>query len=192
MASSLLNAVNCTGAPNCTALNRISCSGTSHTCGACKSSRYIGDTGDRNTLCIDSLAYTASSKGPKGTLSCWLGRPCPSLQYCGTDSVCHSTPKSCSLDCSGPSQGSCQFFNVYSGKSVSSCVSDDLTCDAKCVCVTGFNGDTCSLSNVDLAVKKTLRDASMTGLQSVVAMENPSPGTNVYLVRRNISCWNKF
>ena len=177
LASSVLNSVNCTGTPNCTALNRRHCSGTSHTCGSCITSRYLGDPGDKNTPCLDSLAYTQPSV--KGKVSnCWTGRPCPVLQYCGADNTCHSVPKTCLLDCSGPSYGSCQYFNVHSGQSVVTCLANDLSCEARCVCAAGFNEDSCSLTDADLSAKKSLRDASISGLQSVVTTENPSKGMN--------------
>eukprot|EP01034_Spumella_vulgaris_P030758 gene30758-38018_t len=54
--ATLINTVDCSGAANCTALNRVACLGTANTCGACLSS-YVGDLGDKNTLCLSPASY---------------------------------------------------------------------------------------------------------------------------------------
>jgi hypothetical protein len=54
--SSVLNAVDCSTAPNCGRLNRNRCRMTSGQCGTCLDG-FGGDAGDRNTICV---ALTAS------------------------------------------------------------------------------------------------------------------------------------
>jgi hypothetical protein len=56
--SSVVNAVNCTAAPNCGPLNRHPCRMTSGQCGTCLDG-YAGDAGDRNTLCVALTAPPA-------------------------------------------------------------------------------------------------------------------------------------
>jgi hypothetical protein len=53
VASSVLNAVNCTSAPACAVLNRNPCRKTSGQCGPCLDG-FVGDAGDRNSKCIDA------------------------------------------------------------------------------------------------------------------------------------------
>jgi hypothetical protein len=56
--SSVVNAVNCTAAPNCGPLNRQPCRMTSGQCGTCLDG-YAGDAGDRNSLCVALTAPPA-------------------------------------------------------------------------------------------------------------------------------------
>jgi hypothetical protein len=58
--SGVLNAVNCTAAPDCAVLNRNPCAKTDGHCGSCLVG-YVGDAGDRNTLCVLPSTPTALS-----------------------------------------------------------------------------------------------------------------------------------
>jgi hypothetical protein len=58
--SGVLNAVNCTAAPDCAVLNRNPCAKTDGQCGPCLTG-YVGDAGDRNTLCVLPSTPTAMS-----------------------------------------------------------------------------------------------------------------------------------
>jgi hypothetical protein len=60
IASYLLNSANCSLSPNCTALNRLPCYSTSHTCGPCVSSSMIGQKGDSNDKCFESIPVVSS------------------------------------------------------------------------------------------------------------------------------------
>jgi hypothetical protein len=51
VATEVLNGVNCTGAPSCDGLHRSACRMTTGQCGPCLDG-YVGDAGDRNTLCV--------------------------------------------------------------------------------------------------------------------------------------------
>jgi hypothetical protein len=55
VASSLLNKANCSHAPNCTALHRLPCSTTSHSCGSCLPSYFSTSSGDGNDQCYQQL-----------------------------------------------------------------------------------------------------------------------------------------
>jgi hypothetical protein len=63
--SSVINAVNCTAAPDCAVLNRRSCRMTSGQCGACLDG-FAGDAGDRNTLCVALTAPPLQLTTTKG------------------------------------------------------------------------------------------------------------------------------
>jgi hypothetical protein len=63
--SSVINAVNCTAAPDCAVLNRRSCRMTSGQCGACLDG-FAGDAGDRNTLCVALTAPPVQLTTTKG------------------------------------------------------------------------------------------------------------------------------
>jgi hypothetical protein len=56
--SSVVNAVNCTAAPNCGPLSRHPCRMTSGQCGTCLDG-YAGDAGDRNSQCVALTAPPA-------------------------------------------------------------------------------------------------------------------------------------
>lgn len=73
VASSSLNAANCTAAPDCTALNRDDC-GTDglredNTCGECVSG-FVGVVGPHNSLCVDTTALDATCSNGEKVICC--------------------------------------------------------------------------------------------------------------------------
>ena len=56
--SSLMNQVDCSNSPNCSALHRKVCSSLANTCGTCISP-FVGDYGPGNNLCVNPT-YLAS------------------------------------------------------------------------------------------------------------------------------------
>jgi hypothetical protein len=63
--SSVINAANCTAAPNCARFNRRPCRMTSGQCGTCLDG-FAGDAGDRNRLCVAVTAPAAQLSATKG------------------------------------------------------------------------------------------------------------------------------
>jgi hypothetical protein len=109
VASSVLNAVNCTAAPNCVALNRSPCQKTSGQCGTCLAG-YVGDTGDRNTLCVLPSAPSAQTT-PKE-----CGRNCSSHGECVFLSrVTGATVRECTL-ADTLCEAACSCTDQYSGE----------------------------------------------------------------------------
>ena len=145
--SSMLSAINCTVAPNCTALHRATCHSTANTCGSCLQG-YTGIVGDSNVRCQSpsAIAATAAS-GCKKDANCLFGA-CVS-------GVCITPNKTCSTGipgtvCSG--QGSCQFLDS-SGSAVSSCLISNVYCSPQCMCSGGSGGIDCSLNPSQLATR---------------------------------------
>jgi hypothetical protein len=107
--SSVINAANCTLAPNCWALNRRLCRMTSGQCGTCLDG-FAGDAGDRNTLCV---AVTAPPALLAATKSC--ANSCSQHGQCIFVSKTTGDPvKECTLadtDC----DATCACADDYSG-----------------------------------------------------------------------------
>jgi hypothetical protein len=114
--SSIINAQNCSSAPNCTALNRQPCLSLPNTCGSCFSD-YIGVVGDSNTLCSSTVKNVLGGIGEM----CEEDGDCI-YQQC-TNSVCTAPSLQCpsnidGADCSG--NGICLFQDSV-GTALSNC-----------------------------------------------------------------------
>ncbi|CBJ25633.1 conserved unknown protein [Ectocarpus siliculosus] len=163
VASSSLNAANCTVAPDCAALNRDDC-GTDglredNTCGECVSG-FTGVVGPHNSLCVDTTALDATcSDGEKngdetdvdcGGSSC---SPCPSGSTClvdtdcsynncpapastTSDPICVSPAKACPNDCGGTIRGTCEYVSSTSGAvlTAADCLADTPTSTCRASC----------------------------------------------------------
>lgn len=64
-ASLQINKVDCSGAPNCTLLNREDCSSHPHTCGACLED-YLGTAGYHNSKCASAELFLADYESSSG------------------------------------------------------------------------------------------------------------------------------
>jgi hypothetical protein len=139
--SSVINAVNCTTTPSCAPLNRQPCRRTSGQCGACLDG-FVGDAGDRNTLC---LALTASP-------------------------VELATAKSCAVNCTG--HGQCTFVNKVTGITVPKCTLAEIDCDAVCDCVDNYSGEFCEVDPVTLRRRREVRSNLIQSLSNLTAQED--------------------
>ena len=150
VASAALSSVDCSLAPNCTALNRASCAGVVNTCGKCLQG-YTGLVGDSNKKCVNGLNLL-----PLGA-TCKSNNDCQSHDCVNT--VCVDPGKTCPSAtspgvCSG--HGSCRFVDI-GGSTVSSCGETDVHCSANCVCQGGYGGVSCSLSPAELIAREAAR-----------------------------------
>jgi hypothetical protein len=166
--SSSINAVNCTLAPDCEAINRDSCLKTPQTCSSCKSG-YIGVVGDSNVLCVSASTVT----GQVGE-NCTANSDCV-YDYC-SQGVCEYPPLSCpsndaNVTCSG--HGSCLYSDI-NGNSLASCTIGDTVCQAYCSCDTGYSGLDCSLSDDDALKKDALRNVICSGLVTLYESQDDS------------------
>ncbi|KAJ1422853.1 REJ domain-containing protein, partial [Ochromonadaceae sp. CCMP2298] len=147
LSSYLLNAVNCSLAPNCISLNRRSCSKTPHTCSGCLFEALVGEEGDSNAACVDLST----------------ARRLWAVEL-----------KPCAADCSG--HGVCVHAWRDSGELLSaadSCLTGALDCAALCECDDAWGSDTCDLLSADLLSKQSGRDTLIDALQELVSLENP-------------------
>jgi hypothetical protein len=164
--SSVINRINCTVPTNCTTLHRSGCLSTPNTCGSCLSG-YTGDSGDRNTKCVDLLSFSAPSLS---STVCIVDSNCSnSLQTCN-NATCVYSPKTCLNDCSG--NGNCLFRSVSTGDSVSDCRLNDASCESFCHCFDGFYDSSCSLNDAELIAIQAVRSALVNSLQNLTQSDD--------------------
>ena len=162
---SLLNAVNCSQAPNCSTLHRAPCGGTSHTCGNCLSDDFIGDYGDSNTMCIPHIFLIR----PR---TCLITSDCVFNEVC-LNGACRAPLKRCTADCSG--HGQCQFINANIGSIITECRERDSSCTAQCVCEPNYFGTAlCDMNSTELQGRIVLRSKLMKNVGTLVSTEYPS------------------
>ena len=148
LSSYVLNFINCTAAPNCSALHRLPCSQTSNTCGSCENANYIGQSGDSNTPCYKRTSSTRRQ-------ACLSSKQCLPKQECVLG-VCQFPMQACPSNCSG--HGTCNFVDATSGVQLVECRIDNDNCAAQCNCNVNFQGsDSCSLNSTEAAVRRALR-----------------------------------
>jgi hypothetical protein len=163
--ASSLTAVNCTLAPNCTALHRQDCMSTAQTCGGCLSSDYVGVTGDSNEICVLVADYVAASIVGA---DCDSDADCSSWSRCDlSTATCIDTPKSCTANCTSLDNGKCIFLQLDSLQEVASCAVLDATCAATCICASGYYGDDCSFDEVLLATNQDTTTQLLDSLSQV-------------------------
>ena len=173
--SSVIGKLNCSLAPNCSALNRKAC-GTNlalsyPTCGACKPGFFASlDYGDSPCISL-SMAKNESS-------SCFTDEDCSPTSACiyynGSSSRCETKQKSCPADCSG--QGVCVIVDIF-GKIFSNanktCLITSVDCYAKCQCNKGFEGsDDCSVSTSSMVTQQVARKMMMDAIFSMLPINS--------------------
>ena len=167
LVSTILNTVNCSVAPNCSALNRQPCAKTPNTCGGCLSDIFVGDSGDSNTFCVPIRQYnsTLSSTCAK------TGQPCGGSGLC-LAGKCMVPSKRCPSDCSG--HGQCGYFNADSGSLLSTCRVGDSRCVAQCICDAEYaNSLLCNMNSTEHDKRKTIRAQLLSNVAHLIENEYP-------------------
>ena len=167
--SSVLNAVNCSLALNCTELNREGCMSIDHSCGPCAEG-FVGTDGDDNSLC-----YLASDVVADMLIAsnCTTDNDCAFTQTCHTTAdTCKPRSKTCPRDCSG--HGVCRIEVTASGNPIHECFISDTTCSAVCGCDVGFSGGDCSVTVADIEHRQNTRHAMLRILQNTSQFDDPS------------------
>jgi hypothetical protein len=164
--TSTLNAVDCSKAPDCSAIGRGSCNKVANTCGYCMEG-YIGNYGYDNSRCVSVIN--------RRRLNVADSMPCASDEECGIwsacdDGVCSSIPQTCPLQCSA--HGDCLFRDTRTFKPLSECFMGDSHCEGFCSCHTGFWGSQCSFTTKEGSSRMFLREKLMSSLHSVTTSED--------------------
>jgi len=171
VASSLLNAIDCSSAPDCAVLDREECANVDNTCGRCLSG-YIGTDGDDNSECISAETVIIESR-INDTRSCDTDSDCGVWMYCDIESgICKKSSKECRKSCFG--NGDCRYESVDTGIPVDVCHMGDTSCEAICKCWEGHSGDMCKFRTTELEAKKLIRQQLLESLQSVCDTDEPS------------------
>ena len=87
----------CSGAPDCSLLNRYPCATTTNTCGKCKGTLF-GDEGDSNTICSSSISSSVKKRCPN---DCSNNGVCVYININTNShiSMCNTTDVSCYAEC---------------------------------------------------------------------------------------------
>jgi len=181
---SIINVENCssTSLDYCNSLNRYPCKKIANTCGSCKSS-FIGENGDKNSLCISESTLKKPADGAPDGFVCSADVQCGSWRYCDLVSgTCKDEQKACpgaglkgddgSGVCSG--HGVCKVFDGDTGISIESCTLIDPSCQAECDCIDGYGGLSCNNEPEVHANKTTVRQNLLSSLQKIILSEDTS------------------
>jgi hypothetical protein len=160
----------CTFAPNCTLLNRESCSDVEDTCGSCLLN-FIGQTGSHNSLCVDLNQQISSTSA---VVSCDSDSACADLQICNLESnSCEPISKSCPNNCSN--QGICKFLSVDSDDiEMLTCKVGDPYCSPVCVCFDGFGGAICEYDETHLDQQTEIMTVLVDSLSNLMRSDDTS------------------
>lgn len=177
-----VSSVNCTGSPNCTALNRGECQNVPHTCEACYDG-YDGVVGPYNTKC-----FNLTKESPSG-----IGEPCEAHEQClygkcdftVTPNVCVAPPKLCqsnipaqdnyltNFPCSN--NGECKYTdNVGTPITESDCSVFNANCIRRCRCAEGFGGKSCAFTQDELVSADSLRTKMCSALLDALQLIDKS------------------
>jgi hypothetical protein len=175
-----IGTVNCSQAPNCTALNRLDCLSTPQTCGTCLSDEYVGVSGDSNTACVlvsdyQSIAETVFN-------SCDSNSDCSAWFVCNSQTrSCMSAPKSCISNCTSATNGVCTFIHSYSLEILVDCTVSNPDCSALCLCTSGYYGQDCSLNEVDMVAMQDTTSQLVISLSNVNDLETLDSQSAVFI-----------
>ena len=174
----LLNAVNCSLAPDCSALNRAACYRTAHTCGDCVSTDFIGEEGDSNQACVarnDIIADRKRLLTAAERQVCSDVSDCTGFNTCD-NGVCSAPQKQCSGNCSG--HGVCAFVDAKFGTAMSDCKVGSSKCLAVCDCEEAYWGsDTCAITADELDLKRSSRLQIIKSIRRLMDLEDPDSQT---------------
>lgn len=194
---SVANSVlNCSYAPNCSALHRLPCdydlyNAKNHTCGKCASglTPISGNAKFGNDVCATSaeLAAIAKSIGSVPDLACQSDADCGQIwlecdQRAASVSLgtCIVRQKRCPSDCGG--HGSCYYLSTSSRERISACSAFDASCLAVCSCDAGYGGESCTTTAAELAQQRSELTSIMTSLATALDSVELDVGTSTLLV----------
>ena len=169
----LINNVQCSSAPNCTALNRLPCKAITNTCGSCASSNMIGVFKDSNAPCLTLSQALAYGTSHRRRLSA-------------------APSKTCLNDCGGSGVGTCGFVSANTFAAVSTCTITDPSCTAVCTCNSGHYGPSCALSQTDLQSQQSLRALLLGGFYNSTTSTDATADTVTAWVAQVVSLTRSY
>ena len=161
----LLNHVNCSGTPNCAMLSRSPCSTVDNTCGSCLNG-YIGESGSHNSHCVSPTSLIAHN----------------------SSLMSQHNNKHCTRNCSG--HGHCTYKDINTGETPNSCDLLSTTCQAVCLCSTGYAGSSCAMTVMELVQKQEVRAALLTSLLNLTQHTSSASGTLALASSLSVSTTN--
>ena len=186
--ATILNYVNCTGAPECTKLHREDCSKIPHSCGLCVTG-YVGIPEASNSICNSIQRYIplGSPCTPQNADSCYYG-------YC-LDGICSTPLKSCptanpSLVCSG--HGNCSFTDSLTKELLLKCSVGDSSCEAQCKCSDGYGGRDCDIGPEEMVTRYEIRNTLCSSIVRILGLQDNSSYLLLALANSFVASFNPF
>ena len=195
--SSMVGAINCSNAPNCTILNRARCSKVVNTCGSCLVD-FRGVADDDNSKCHRLDSNIVINHGRRLTTNDSVVPECRSNTDClyglCINSYCAVPPKVCPTNyptevCSG--HGVCRWLDS-SNMNISSCLITNSFCRASCLCRDGYGGVDCSLNSIQLTTRSDARISMCNALLQTIEKQDASSLLLDVLVTSLRSVYNPF
>jgi hypothetical protein len=197
LVTSVLNAVDCSTAPNCSFINRDGCSTKPNTCGSCLDG-FVGEEGNSNSVCVNSSSFSDSPETLRSfKASKWLAvsadstcsLDCGLWMHCEItfDKVQNSHKQQCVKDskqcpdplCSG--HGDCQ-FRSWNQKKVSSCPIDSSSCSAVCICSGDYFGPSCTFTAAEFSQRMSVREQTILSMSNTLLTLDNNPESLTSLV----------
>ena len=175
---SVLNAANCSLSPDCGSLHRYHCSSVDHTCGHCREG-YFGDGLYANTACFaigEGASYRRAQQLRASDSALRVWKACVADDGCGLwetceNNVCMSSPKACPGACSD--RGACSYRSSIDNTLLNgTCSLGDSSCEAVCRCDAGYAGDSCSLTEAEMTLKREMRRQLISRMLSIVESDD--------------------
>ena len=177
-AASILNAVDCKTAPNCTSLHRLPCSDTPNTCGVCYDG-YYGVSGDSNFLCAKVLSNARKLRNSRIlSIACAKNTDC--IYGMCVKGFCTVGNKLCptalaSSVCSG--HGNCTYIDIATSDMLSNgCPANSANCIARCSCLNNYGGQDCSIPSKQLLQRSRARAMLCNAIVNSSYIQDTSPG----------------
>jgi hypothetical protein len=184
LVTGVLNAVDCSTAPNCSLIKRADCATKPNTCGSCLSG-FVGEEGDSNSLCVNTTTFSDSpgtlssfktsswlavSEDSTCSLDCGLWKHCET-QFDQTQKLfkqqCVKDSKQCADPvCSG--HGACE-FRSWNQKKALSCPIDSSSCSAVCICKWGYAGTVCSETTEEFEKRMIVREQAILSMSETLS-----------------------
>jgi len=167
-AAESVNIIDCSAAPDCGSLNRLSCQSTLNTCGECVSG-YLGVQGHSNEPCFLISEVVAA------------GEHCTTNSNCSTglcvNNTCSHKQRECPQDCITLRHGECTAFDHHGNEiNREECTYGNLYCEVKCVCRPSWYGEACTIGRFDYPNSLRIRETMCAGLLASSSMSDVISG----------------
>ena len=175
--TTLINKVNCSGAPDCDIRKREACATVTGTCGMCMDG-FVGEEGEANSYCVEDSVENGRLRSSNDI-----------FEVCDSEGVCSVPEKSCPSDCSG--NGNCEFVSYFNESDILESCTLIEACLARCACNEGFFGIACESSEEEFTALQQTRHQIVEAVKAISLMDDATADTlNSWLLSLANICSN--